>query len=217
VSDQNEQMIDHLVFACANLGRAARAITEQLGVTPSPGGVHVGMGTRNELLSLGGATYLEVIGPDPDQPEPTRPRPFGVDQHVEPALVAWCARPHRPLADVVAAARTRGIDFGDIASMSRRRPDGVLLQWQLTRPALDSAVGAALPFLIDWGQSPHPTDSLPPAVRLIDLEITTPRPDLINDALELIGITSGCTIRQGGRTALVARIATGSGEVSLSG
>ena len=100
--------------------------------------------------------------------------------------------------------------------MSRRRPDDVLLEWELTVPQLDGPLGAALPFLIDWGQSVHPTDSLTAAARLIDLKVTTPQPALIIVALEIIGIDSRCTVRRGPHTALVARLAAPRGEVTLS-
>ena len=93
------------------------------------------------------------------------PRAFGVDDLDEPALVAWCVRPSRPLTEIVSDARAAGIELGDVAAMSRRRPDGVLLQWQLTYPQLDGPFGGALPFMIDWADSAHPTDTLPAAVR----------------------------------------------------
>jgi len=209
-------MIDHLVFAGAALSQASAEIAERLGVTPAPGGSHVGLGTRNELLSLGGSTYLEVIGPDLDQPPPTQPRPFRVDDHVRPALAAWCARPARPLDDIVAATRAEGIELGDVASMSRRRPDGVLLEWRLTLPQLDGPFGCALPFLIDWGESPHPTATLAPAVQLIELEVVHADPQRLRAALDIIGITSDCTLRRGPEPVLRARLATDHGEVTLT-
>lgn len=209
-------MIDHLVLATADLARGSQLVTELLGVSPTAGGSHVGIGTRNELVSLGCARYLEIIGPDPDQPDPAMPRPFGVDRLVQPVLVAWCARPRRPLADVIGKAGQHGIELGPVASMSRRRPDGVLLEWQLTFPQLDGPLGGALPFLIDWGASPHPTDTLPRGPRLIELEIFSPRPQVIATALDIVGVVAGCAVHESDRVSLKARVATDHGEVTLS-
>ncbi len=212
----DEGMIDHLVYASADLPSASARIADLLGTAPTPGGSHVGHGTYNELLSLGDATYLEIIGPDPSQPEPGGHRPFGIDRLAGPALVAWCARPARPLGEVVAAARSIGVEFGEAAPMSRRRPDGVLLEWSLTYPQLDGPFGCALPFLIDWGESAHPTDSLTRAVRLLELDITHPSPESLQPVLDLIGLADECSVRAGERPALSARIATRRGEVTLS-
>jgi glyoxalase-like protein len=167
-------MIDHLVYAGPDVAHASAYLANLLGATPTPGGSHVGVGTCNELLALGGATYLEVIGPDAAQPEPEGPRPFGIDGLTAPRLVAWSVRPTRPLAEVVGDARRAGIEFGNVVAMSRRRPDGVLLEWQLTFAQLDGPFGCALPFMIDWGASAHPTDTLPPAVRLVGLDVFHP-------------------------------------------
>jgi hypothetical protein len=210
-------VIDHLVFAGSDLDIASRAIAEALGAQPTPGGRHVGHGTRNELLSLGERTYLEIIGPDPEQPAPNGSRPFGVDAQVQPALVAWCARPAHPLSEIVAAARRKNIDFGPIAAMSRMRPDGVLLEWQLTQPVIDGPLRCALPFLIDWGTSPHPTESLAAGVRLTELEIFTPEPETIRVALDIVGPSARCVVYEAGEPALRARITTAHGDVTLSG
>ena len=128
--------IDHLVYATPDLAAAVADIEERFGVAPTPGGAHVGLGTFNALLGLGGRTYLEIVGPDPAQPEPVNPRPFGIDDLTEPSLVAWCAAPQRALVDVVQAAREAGFDPGDVRAMSRQRPDGVLLEWELTLTSL---------------------------------------------------------------------------------
>ena len=210
-------MIDHLVYASTDLQRASADIAEQLGATPTPGGSHVGVGTYNELLSLGGRTYLEVIGPDPGQPAPGGPRPFGIDGLLAAALVGWCVRPLRPLEDVVADARSAGIELGSVASMSRRRPDGVLLEWKLTFPQLDGPFGCVLPFTIDWGQSPHPTDTLTSSVRLIGLEVFHPDSRRLATALEIIGVDDdNVAVHGGGQPSLRATIATEHGDVTLT-
>jgi Glyoxalase-like domain len=210
-------MIDHLVYASDDLPSASATVADLLGVAPTPGGHHVGHGTYNELLALGGATYLEVIGPDPTQPPPDGPRPFGIDGLARPALVAWCVRPARPLAEIIDEARAAGIELGDVAAMSRRRPDGVLLEWKLTFPQLTGRFGMALPFMIDWAQSSHPTDTLPPAVDLRRLDVTHPDARSLRTAFDIIGITTGTVeLHEGPQPALRATVAAPTGEVTVS-
>jgi len=209
-------MIDHLVYASTDLPSAAAQVASLLGATPEPGGSHLGRGTYNELLSLGGATYLEVIGPDPSQPAPDGPRAFGIDDLTGPALVAWCVRPQRPLGEIVTEARAAGIEFGDVAAMSRRRPDGVLLEWELSYPQLDGPLGRALPFMIDWGHAAHPSDTLAPAVRLVRLDVYTSDPPLLRQALDILGVTAEVEVHESPTAELRARIDSSGDEVTLS-
>jgi len=209
-------MIDHLVFASDDLPKASALIAELLGVAPTPGGSHIGKGTRNELVSLGGATYLEVIGPDTAQPQPDDPRPFGIDELSDPALVAWCVRPARPLREVVREARDAGIEFGDVNAMSRRRPDSVLLEWELTVPQFDGPFGRALPFMIDWADSAHPSDTLQSVVRLVQLDVFHPVPHMLGAVFDIIGLTSGVAVHAADQPALRATIATMRGDVTLT-
>ena len=209
-------VIDHLVYASNDLPTASAHVAELLGAVPVPGGSHVGKGTHNELLALGGATYLEVIGPDPSQPEPEAPRPFGIDALDAPALVAWCVRPMRPLADIVTDARAAGVELGEVSAMSRRRLDGVLLAWQLTLPQLDGPFGCALPFMIDWGESPHPTESLPPAVRLLGLDVAHPSAAQLRVAFDIIGLGGEVDLKLGPAPAITAIVDTPAGEVRLA-
>ena len=184
-------MIDHLVLATPDVDTTSAEIRSQWGVTVVAGGSHTGRGTRNELTGLGGSTYLEIVGPDAEQPEPNGPRPFGVDQLTQPSFVAWCARPAHPLDDVLARLAAQGVELGPAAEMSRLRPDGVQLNWQLTFPLLDAPHRGALPFLIDWLDSPHPTASLPHAAQLMSLHIVHPQADMIRTVL--VEISRGAT------------------------
>lgn len=208
-------MIDHLVVATPDVEGTAAVLGRDWGLRLSPGGSHVGRGTRNELTGLGGATYLEVVGPDDDQPTPMHPRPFGVDDLDAPALVAWCARPVRPLPDVIASCRALGIDFGDAAPMSRARPDGVLLQWHLTVPLLGPPHHGTVPFLIDWLDSPHPAATLPHHCELTMLRITHPQADTLAAVLAELGGTPKLEIATGDAM-LSATIATPNGVRELS-
>lgn len=190
-------MIDHLVLATPDVAATAAQVRADWGIEVVAGGSHTGRGTRNELTGLGGASYLEIVGPDDGQPDPPFPRPFGVDGLTAPALVAWCARPTRSLADVVAAIAALGVDVGEIAEMSRQRPDGVELQWQLTFPMLGAPHVGTLPFLIDWLDSPHPTESLPHVASLTFLHLTHPDADLLRAVLAEVGTSDVVTVESG--------------------
>lgn len=209
--------IDHLVLAGTDLAALVADVADRFDSTPVPGGPHPGRGTRNELVGLGAGRYLELIGPDPDQPPPAGPRQFGIDAITEPTLVAWCARPTRPLADIVAEASTAGFDLGPLASMSRQRPDGVLLQWQLTFPQLATPDEGTMPFLIDWGDSLHPSATLPAGVELLDLTLGNPDPDRLRTVLAIVGDFPEVTVVPASRPTLHALLRTPSGEVDLRG
>ncbi|MFV0260053.1 MAG: VOC family protein [Acidimicrobiales bacterium] len=180
--------IDHLVVAGGALDPLVAWFTEATGVTPSPGGSHPGVGTRNALVGLNDATYLELIAPDPDQPDPARPRPFGVDDLAphEHRLVTFALR----VDDIVmatGAARRAGVELGVPHEMRRNRPDGVLLSWQLTE-SLYPVGGGAVPFLIAWRDSPHPSASLSHDCRLDRLLVRHPDPERLARMFEAVGV-----------------------------
>ncbi|MET8975096.1 VOC family protein [Streptomyces sp. NPDC004539] len=173
--------LDHLVLATPELAATIDDFARRTGVVPAPGGVHVGLGTRNHLVGLGGRAYLEIIGPDPEQGGAP---PFGIDWLTEPRTLSWAIEP--PDIDLtVETARARGYDPGDVRPMSRRRPDGTLLAWRLTDGAADSS--GLVPFLIDWGSSPHPSDGLP-VTPLLALSATVPEPSAIRPALAALDV-----------------------------
>ena len=62
--------IDHLVYATPDLPATVAQVARLTGVAPTEGGRHPGWGTRNYLLSLGERVYLEIVGPDEEQPPP---------------------------------------------------------------------------------------------------------------------------------------------------
>ncbi|GAA2425999.1 VOC family protein [Streptomyces glaucus] len=177
--------LDHLVLATPDLAATVADFTRRTGVAPAPGGAHVGLGTRNHLVSLGGTSYLEIIGPDPDQPAPTGPRALGVDGLTAARTLTWAISPP-DLDAAVAAARARGYDPGAVRAMSRRLPDGTLLEWRLTDGATAHPSGL-VPFLIDWGASAHPTASDLPVTPLLALSATAPDPDGIRPLLAALG------------------------------
>ncbi|MFN8020237.1 MAG: VOC family protein [Acidimicrobiales bacterium] len=210
-------IVDHLVYATDDLARTVASLTEQLGVIPTPGGQHLGRGTRNELVALGGATYLEIIGPDPEQRHHTGPMPFGIDQLEGERLVTWCARPTVPLDHVVRVVAAADGDPGEIADMWRARPDGQLLQWRLTLTRLDHHLGP-MPFMIDWLDSEHPTASLDQPVVLRSLRLYSYDHRHLARLLAIMGGDDDTRLElEDGDPAIAAVLDTPNGEVVLAG
>jgi Glyoxalase-like domain len=182
-----ESVIDHLVYATPDLDATVLNLRSSWGIDLVEGGPHVGRGTRNYLAGLGNSRYLEVIGPDHDQPTPLSPRPFGVDDIEFAQLITWCARPEQSLADVVKAAAQAGFNLGSVIAMSRKRPDGQLLEWELTvRPGPPHPL---IPFCISWGATEHPAQSLSNTTTLSELTLTDEDPTSYNRVLAAIGET----------------------------
>jgi Glyoxalase-like domain len=180
-------MLDHLVYATPDLEATVEDFTRATGVKPVPGGSHVGHGTRNYLVSIGGARYLEIIGPDRSQPAPNAPRPFGIDTLDRARLITWCVRPYQPLSQVLQRVQAAGYDPGEIVTMARTRTDGLEVEWELTMPILDTDSKGTLPFFIDWGHTTHPSFALTSELELSRLELRHPRPDWLRGVLRAIG------------------------------
>ncbi|MDS1268802.1 VOC family protein [Lipingzhangella sp. LS1_29] len=179
--------LDHLVYAAPDGEAAVTDFAERTGVQPVPGGAHPGWGTRNWLVGLGPGTYLEIVGPDPDQEPPHGQRPFLVDTVPTPGVVHWCVRTP-DIVSTVATARAAGYDPGPVREMSRRRPDGSLLQWSLTDPR-SAQPGGLVPFLIDWGDTRHPSEDLEPQATVEHLHLSAPDPAPAQRALRALGIS----------------------------
>jgi hypothetical protein len=136
---------------------------ERTGVVAAPGGAHP-TGTANALVALTvdgrrGPQYIELIGPNPDRSEPELPETFGISTLTAPSVQAYAVHP-ADIEATVATARAGGYDPGDVSDLSRRTPDGTLLEWRLTR---GEHRRIDVPFLIDWGTTAaraqrHPDD-----------------------------------------------------------
>src|SRR5579885_1268880 len=110
--------VDHLVFTVPDLNAGIDVAEQLFGVRATPGGQHPGLGTRNALIALGPASYLEIIGPDPDQPKPAGPRRFGIDDLKAPHLLTWVAK-GKSLETFAAGAKAHGVDLGAVIPGSR--------------------------------------------------------------------------------------------------
>jgi catechol 2,3-dioxygenase-like lactoylglutathione lyase family enzyme len=214
-------VIDHLVYAVPDLATAIDWFEEATGVRPALGGSHDGMGTHNALVSLG-ECYLELIAPDPAQPDPPvsgLPRPFGLDDVLAPrgegsALVGFAIRPDddETIDDLADRMADAGRDPGQVADMSRLTPGGDRLSWRLTFPT-----ERTLPFIIDWGATPRPNTTQPGGVELADFAIVHPRPfDLLGVVAALgLEVTVAATESNDERAGLRATVTGDHGDLDL--
>jgi hypothetical protein len=72
------------------------------------------MGTANFLVGLGASAYLEIIGPDPDQPQPVGGRWLGIDRLTAPRIVTWAIR----TADIDGSVAAEGLVRARVSSRS---------------------------------------------------------------------------------------------------
>ena len=160
-------------------------IADLTGVIATEGGPHVNNGTRNRLCSFGD-TYLEIIGPDPEQGDPGVPRSFGIDELETHRVVTWCARQH-DLSSVVSSGAEVGLGYTEPVAMRRVAPD-MTLDWHLSLPTGDTE-GGILPFFIDWGQSRHPSETAAPGLTVAEMHGLHTDPERVNELLAALGET----------------------------
>jgi hypothetical protein len=203
--------VDHLVYATPDLARGIAEMEKLLGIKATPGGQHPGRGTRNALISLGPTAYLEIIGPDPEQPAPAEARTFGIDDLTTSRLVTWAANT-RDLHNFHKQAAARGVALGAVRSGSRNRPDGVRLAWDFTSP-LTVLENGIVPFFIEWKNSPHPATTSAKGASLLELRAEHPEPERVLDQLRKLGLPMQVT--RADKPALIAVIATQNGRVEL--
>ena len=202
--------VDHLVYATADLDQGIAEIEGLLGVRPSLGGRHPQWGTRNALVALGPRSYLEIIAPDltPISEE----LPFGLDTHGPSRLVAWAVK-RSNLAHVRAEALHHGVELGKVLSGSRTRADATVLTWELTDLRCVVADGI-VPFLIDWGNSPHPAATAEKGATLVSFKAEHPDADQVRRMLGAISVD--LALRPGPAPALIAEIDCPKGRVLLA-
>ncbi len=202
---------DHLILTSPDLSKGMDYVENLLGIRPVFAGQHPGLGTHNALLSLGNRTYLEVIAPDPKQGFDKNKLWITIEDTPAPRLAHWVAQTDQ-LEVIVAKAKEHQIPLGDIRPGSRTQTDGTPISWKATFPAVEN-FGGLLPFFINWGNSLHPSESLPLAGSLKKISATHPNPDLIQKYWRAFGIPY--EIHYGAHPQLHAWIQTKKGLIKL--
>lgn len=205
-----EKLLDHVVLAGPNLDELVAAFRERTGIDPKLGGRHPG-GTRNYLVKLTDTAYLEIIGPDVRGPGIPLPTAFGIDTLVEPKIAAWLVHPV-DIEAAIAAVRDIGYDPGPLGPLSRETPEGAVLNWRLTRDAPNN-YGGLVPGLIDWFDTPHPSQAGLPEARLVSFTGQHPDPAAIRAIHVALGIH--IDVAEADEPALSLVIDTPNGRVTL--
>jgi hypothetical protein len=197
--------IDHIVIGALTLEDGARYAEALLGVKPSKGGAHAGLGTHNMLIGMGANCYIEIIAPDPAQPDPPHPRLFDLDDAAlrnmlesEPRLIAYVAS--TPALDPL-VARLGASHAGEIAAMSRGD-----LRWRMAFPPQRQDMDNLIPPMIQWeGEraAKHIRDS---GWRLTALEAEHPDAQAVRGALAARGLGDAVKVKQSPHPRLVAHL-----------
>ena len=202
---------DHLILTTPDLSKGMDYVENLLGIRPVFAGQHLGLGTHNALLSLGNRTYFEVIAPDPKQNFAKNKLWITIEDSPTPRLSRWVAQTDQ-LSTIAEIAKKHQIPLGDIRPGSRTQTDGTPISWEATFPAVED-FGGLLPFFINWGNSLHPSESLPLAGSLKKIFAVHPNPDLIKNYWRKLSIPY--EVEYGSEPQLHAWINTKKGLVKL--
>ena len=164
------------MYAVPDLENSMAEIASITGIVPSDGGVHPGNGTRNALLGLSNSSYLEIIGPDKKQNLENTLGELLVSKNTS-GIRAWAVAVS-DLASVAHVAQELGFRVRDRKEMSRKTPEGFLLEWELL--FLEDTL---LPFFIDWKGSEHPARKAPSGCGLLELLISAEEPKVYQELL----------------------------------
>jgi hypothetical protein len=162
--------VDHLILGVRDLDEGMRQFEGRTGVRPMVGGEHPGRGTRNALVALGPALYIEILAPQTGAPDSGAAG--GLKTLADLTPMGWAVSV-RDVEETRRRLGDAGFTLSDIMPGSRARPDGSLLEWKTFGIAKPPAAGA--PFFIRWGdRTTHPSQDSPGGCGLERLRITTP-------------------------------------------
>jgi hypothetical protein len=204
-------LLDHILLGTSDLETGIAFVEKHTGVRAIFGGIHPGRGTQNALLSLGVRRYLEIIAPDPAQPDVKNPLAPELRSLRQPRLVGWAAHPGN-LAAFADGLRAANIAFEGPTPGSRKRPDGRLLQWQTLGLADDA--GGLLPFFIEWApDSVHPSTDAPKGCSALSFSAETPDPAKLITKLQALNLD--LPVQKGASARLHTVIAGPNGKLEL--
>jgi hypothetical protein len=203
--------LDHILWASPDLDAGTKTLARLTGVEPLRGGSHPGLGTRNSLIGLDNGVYFEVIAPDPAQ-DLTGNRGGRIAAQTRPGIMTF-AISSDDLDELSTVALREGLTVDGPVHMHRSRPDGSRLDWTILYLS-DARYGEAIPFVINWGTTPHPSASSPPGCRLRSFTVLHPDPEPLERIYKALGIP--VRVKRGSYAGFVAELDTPRGEVIVT-
>jgi hypothetical protein len=202
--------VDHILLAVHDLQSGIDQFERLTGVRAQVGGTHPGRGTQNALVSLGGATYLEILAPNPT--DSAGPR---VQAELAPYVTLtpydWAVR-NEDLEALVQSLGEQGVRTGAIQPGARVRSDGARLQWRTL--GLVAPAHPLVPFFIQWAPfSPHPATTSPEGCTLRELRFEDPEPDQLRRTFDGLGIDA--RVSRGPRASMHVRLDCPTGLVDF--
>ena len=206
-------VLDHIVWAVPDLEEGRRTFEAMTGVLPVHGGIAPGRSQfHNALASLGDGSYVEVFA---SKIAMTRGPWLDAIADGKPHLVGYGMQVHDRFEKLLQAMPKVDVKTTYRRAMSRQRPDGVKLEWEIMM--VESAVlGPLTPFFIDWMDAkPHPSEDSPKGIANTRFEMRHPDPGAVRrifDALQM-----DIPVVAAPRPSLAMMLKTAKGEVLLDG
>lgn len=178
------EAVDHIMVAVDSLERGIELLRQATGVTATFGGTHPGRGTQNALIALGPRTYLELLAPNPADPERGAEQVANYASFRELTPTGWAAQSMDAEA-MGAAFAARGLAVGSVAAGSRVTTAGDTMRWATLAPWPEGVDRSVLPFFIEWvAPTPHPATVTPTGCTLTGILVRTPEADTVRTLLQ---------------------------------
>ena len=136
--------LDHVAICGSNLDTLRQAFTD-VGLTPDPGGPHANGITQMAILGFDDSTYIDLL--TPIKPGASEGSPWAKFMSDDAVTCAWAAGTSG-LQQEVDRLKKAGIPVNAPAPGSRKRPDGMSVEW-MTADVGNTTPGAPLPFIIE--------------------------------------------------------------------
>jgi hypothetical protein len=136
--------LDHATICGPDLDALRQAFTD-IGMTPDFGGPHGNGVTQMALVAFEDQSYIELIAPI--KPGVTEGSDWAKFMAGDVGTCAWAAGTN-VLSQNIDRLKKAGIAVGELKRGSRKRPDGMALEW-VTAQVGSGTAGSVLPFIIE--------------------------------------------------------------------